>query len=360
MDKNTKQYLINLCIVIIIIIILRFLYIRLNKLEGFTINTVNVVDLLSKQTSNIMNENSSSGFTQVSVIKPWTTKIYNMQSITRQTKDIAIYQPKLIINNKQYCKLGDTLSTNANYVLPNVNQLTLLIKKDGSDIKPPSDYNLIVNFGEETIDSKYYEYESYIDDITKINLITPNLTFFTTVFTTLNTLITNSVTILGSNLVLKIKDESTFNVIVDNIIIPVKTIINTINGTANGKVTVKINSEANSTCQGSSLGNPSDANTCNINPAIFNPKISVINVPACIGGYLQARTTDNNGDFYKYSFDFPLTLNSLQTTDKIEISNKIPVAEAYQLIQSDDITINTYSYNIFELIPIMPTINFIS
>lgn len=356
MDKITKKYLIYLCIVIIIIIILRFLYIGLNKIEGFAINTGDAVDLLSKQTTHLMIVKNSNSFNQISSIKPWTTKIYNIQSLVRQTKDIAIYQPNLFINKQQYCKLGDTLSTNANYVLPNANQLTLLIKKNGSDIKPPVDYTLIVNFGDEYVNSKYYEYESYIDDINKINLITPNLIFCLNVFKTMNDLITSSDSTLNSNLYLKIINESTMNVIVDNIIIPIKNIINLKNAGITGKMTIKINSAANSNCPGSSLGNPSDPNTCNGG----NSYISTINVPIGVSGHFNIGEPVR--DFVYLRFDFPDNLNSLQNNDETQISNSIPQKEYGVIgsIKSNNISINTYIYNIFELIPIMSIINFLS
>ena len=40
---------------------------------------------------------NSSNFGTVNIIKPWTTKLYNMEN--RKTKAISIYQPNLFINN---------------------------------------------------------------------------------------------------------------------------------------------------------------------------------------------------------------------------------------------------------------------
>ena len=228
MDKENKykQLLINLCIIIIIIIILRFLYIMLsnnnkykegfeNSIESNNINNGDAIDLLSKHKTNQIIVDSNV-LTDKNIIKPWTTKIYNMQSVIKQSKEIALYKPNLFINNEQYCKLGDTLSQNSNYSPPNSSQLTLLIKKGVSDIKPPKDYDLIVNFGTEFINTKYYEFESYIDDISKMNLIATNINTCSKTFGNMNMVLQNNLETLQLNLSQKLINEPTFNMIVNN------------------------------------------------------------------------------------------------------------------------------------------------
>ena len=214
MDKDTKSLLINLCIFIIIIIIIRFLYISYSIIyknkntEGFysndnDINTGDAIDLLSKTKSNqVIVDNTT--ISNKNIIKPWTTKIYNMQSVIKQSKEIALYKPNLFIKNEQYCKLGDVLSQNVNYSPPNSTQMTLLIKKGVSDIKPPKDYDLIVNFGSEFINTKYYEFESYIDDISTMKLISTNINNCSKTFVNMNSIIQKNIATLQLNLSQKI------------------------------------------------------------------------------------------------------------------------------------------------------------
>ena len=190
---NFKKLLGTLCILIVIIMIIRFLYIRLNnnnknnnnKIEGFDNGAI---DLLSKVKSNTIVSNTT--FELATVINSWTTKIYNMKSPNTQTKQIALYQPILLINSVQYCKLGDMLSQNKNYAPPIVNQNTLLIKSN-SDIKPPIDYELVVNFGEEYVNTKYYKYESFINNIDTMNLIKPSINICANIVRDINNLIKN-------------------------------------------------------------------------------------------------------------------------------------------------------------------------
>ena len=192
---NFKKLLGTLCILIIIIMIVRFLYIRLNnknnnknKIEGFENSAI---DLLSKSKSFAIVSNTT--FELATVINSWTTKIYNMKSPNIQTKQIALYQPTLLINSVQYCKLGDMLSQNKNYKPPIANQNTLLIKSS-SDIKPPIDYELVVNFGEEYVNTKYYRYESFINNIDTMNLIKPSINVCANIVRDINNLIKNVIT----------------------------------------------------------------------------------------------------------------------------------------------------------------------
>ena len=416
MDKDIKKKLIYLCIVIIIILIFRFLYTlftnKYNKIEKFVVNTGNAVDLLSKTKSNAILTNSSTIFSEPindfnNIIKPWTTKIYNMQLQSKQSKAIALYNPKLFINNTQYCKLGDILCTNQDYSPPNSNQLMLLIQQNTSDIKPPISYNLIVNFGEEYVNSKYYEYESYIDNINKINFIKPNLTYLSKVFTTMNSVILNNTKILESNLsncVINDTNLPVININARNIYIKdFKTMINlNINSTVkpvivignNGVVNCATycagnegkswNNELPSTWKGAMCVGTNDPLGCystnleerngltcdcqqndstpyNLEPKEppynakqdINVAKSTIIIPAGVNGVF---TTNNNNVI---SFSLPSTIDSLQTSDVQKILNKIPTSPFIGLT-TENISVNTYSYNIFNLIPIVNIVSFIS
>ena len=78
-------------------------------------------------------------------ISSWSNYLYNLNNSENTIKAIAFYKPILTINNNQYAKLGDFVSVNTDYSLPNTNQFTLLLKKINSDIKAPINFDLIVN-----------------------------------------------------------------------------------------------------------------------------------------------------------------------------------------------------------------------
>ena len=343
MDKYNKTLLLKLCILIIIIIIIRILYKRyLNSYkntEGFynnsngngnnnDINTGDAIDLLSKTKTNqvIVDNNTISDKT---IIKPWTTKIYNMQSIIKQTKEIALYKPNLFIKNEQYCKLGDVLSQNSNYSPPNSTQMTLLIKKGVSDIKPPKDYDLIVNFGSEFINTKYYEFESYINDISTMNLIATNINNCANTFANMNTIIQTNLDTLNLNLSQKLINEANFKIIVDN---KTTSIIGLVNNNIN-----KFNLSSNSVI---------------ILPAGVSGKFN-INIDTFVNGNLLSSEPGNS-----ILFDIPSILDSTQSGDKSQIISKIS-STLFTKLTEDNITINTFEYNLFELIPIIDILNYL-
>ena len=116
------------------------------NIEGFDTSNNLVSDLLSKykstdaqKTVDLNNINTEMQITS------WSNKIYNMQNSLQQSKAIAFYKPNLNINNEHYCKLGDIVSQNADYSFPSVDQFTLLIKKNPSDIKLPIRFDLITD-----------------------------------------------------------------------------------------------------------------------------------------------------------------------------------------------------------------------
>ena len=206
MDKNNYLLLRNLCILIIIILIIRYLYKRIytNKhtIEGFEIINNDAIDLLTKTKTNVvLNSNSE----PTPVIKPWTTKIYNLQGNFKDIqKSIAFYQPSLSINSEDYCKLGDMVSQNLDYSLPTSTQQSLLIKSSSSDVKPPVNYDLIVDYGDEYVNDNYYSYETMITDINKINSIKDNIKTCANTFVDMNAIIQQNKDILQKNVSSKI------------------------------------------------------------------------------------------------------------------------------------------------------------
>ena len=314
MYKDNKQLLINLCIIIIIIIIIRFLYIRLTT-ENFT----DAIDLLSKKSSNdaIIDNN----FTSKSIIKPWTTKLFNMRTDSIQNKAISLYQPKLFIKEERYCKLGDMISQNVNYSPPDSNKMVLLIKKDGSDIKPPINYDLIVNFGNDAINTKYYEFESYINDIYKINSISNNINNCSRTLNDMNNIITNNMANLQINLSDSILSET-------------------------NKSSVYIGGLQKSLLPLVKFGT-------NISRDILGASgEDTILLPAGVSGIFET----NNAGYI--TFAIPSIIDMEQKQDKLYILSNLP-STPFQNMNVNNIYAYNFTYKLFELIPIIEFINYL-
>lgn len=130
----------------------------------------NALDLLNKYRSGEVHLGIINNANDLELsIYPWTTKLYNIQNET-PIKSIALYKPKLIINGDKYVKLGDMISLNMDYI-PSNDEFILLIKKLGSDIKPPINYKLIMNFGNTNIPEYYYIYENLLNNKTNLSTI---------------------------------------------------------------------------------------------------------------------------------------------------------------------------------------------
>lgn len=345
---NHKALLVKICILLIIILILRFIYIRLysnnsltliskhnniNNIEHFGVNDGDSIDLLSKIKNNdiikidITNTNNLSN----TIIKPWTTKIYNMQTGNQQIKPLAIYQPKLLINNVQYCKLGDMLCQNTDYSPPNSSHFALLIKKSSSDFRPPVKYDLIVNFGDENVNTNYYDYESYITTASSqadIYDILPNIINCSKIFTNINSLIQNNLDILETNLANQI--SSNVNISVGTKSYSILGVINSNNG---------------------------------INIPILPG--DVFTLPAGMSGMFTAHQFNqvnqdtkilNNTTPITIPFNVPASLDSLQTNDKKKIASYVP-GTLFNNIDNTNIIIENYSFLLYQLLPITSIIN---
>jgi len=345
MDKDTKSLLIKLCIFIIIVIIIRFLYIILSSKtkhkEGFynsnDINTGDAIDLLSKTKSNEVINNSTISISNKDIIKPWTTKIYNMQSDIKQSKEIALYKPNLFIKNEKYCKLGDVISQNPNYSIPNSKQMTLLIKKGISDIKPPTDYDLIVNFGGEFINTKYYEFESYIDDISKINLIATNIKNCSKTFINMNSIIQSNLDTLQLNLSQKIINESASNISINN---KYTSILGLINNNIN-------------------KFNISNVPSTTDKPPATTPVVIILPIGVS-GKFLNQQFADGvaTSTTTDILFEIPISIDDKQLGDKTQTVSQLS-STVFKNINENNIIIKTFSYKLFELIPIIDILNYL-
>ena len=344
-----KDSLIKICILLLILIILRFLYIRLsdntlhnkinnnnnnnNIIENFSINNGDSIDLLAKLKNNDIISLDTTNLGKY-VIKPWTTKIYNMQSGNQQIKPVALYQPKLLIKNIQYCKLGDMLSQNSDYLPPKSSHFTLLIRKGSSDIKPPVKYDLVVNFGDETVNTNYYEYESFITtpaSQAEINSILPNIINCSKIFININQLIQTNLSSLETNLSNEIKKNTN----------------------------IRVNS--NHYNISGLLNNDNDMDIS------IKDKERSFTLPAGINGTLISNEfTINTGGNRIYNtlkpinvnFNLPSILDSLQTDDKTNIIPYIPNT-VFKNMNENNITITNLTFKLNKLLPITSIINII-
>jgi hypothetical protein len=231
MEQELKNILINICVIISIIIIIRFIYLYFksnngaNSKEGFESGPAE--DLLTKMKSEKVYsqmDTIASTNNPEQQIPPWTNQLYNIQATTtRQIKPIAFYKPQLFIEGTPYCKLGDMVSQSPTYEPPTTNEFTLLIKKLGSDIKEPIGYELVVDVGDKNTNPKYYEYNKYIGSVKNLGTIINNISTYTNSIVSLNGLVTkNSRTIkqgmlayVQNNARLYVVDGAAGNIITD-------------------------------------------------------------------------------------------------------------------------------------------------
>lgn len=199
MDTPLKMFILAGVVIIIGMIIYK-LYVyqskRINSIEGFATDGGTITDLLTKMKSfnahNVRDPNSSN---QEVTIYPWTTKLHNLQS-ENQVRPIGLYKPTLNINGQPHFKLGDMVSQHEDYSPPDKSEAVLLINKVASDVKPPTDYDLIVKFGNADVPSYYRDFESRMSPNTNFSSVT------TQINTCLNTLndLSNIVTQNSSNI----------------------------------------------------------------------------------------------------------------------------------------------------------------
>jgi len=315
MDKNNYVLLINLCIIIIIIIIIRYLYKRLydhkTNFEGFEINNNDAIDLLTKNKSNEIADNANS------VIKPWTTKIFNLQGDFKDTqKSIAFYQPSLSINSEDYCKLGDIISQNADYSLPTSTQQSLLIKKSSSDVRAPVNYDLIVDYGDEYVNNKYFNYETMITDVNKINSIKDNIITCANTFVDMNAIIQQNKTILQKNLSSKIFSDPNMKIKIGSDVFPVSGLLN------NNYITRAIKADTE------------------------------IEIPAGISGNTSSSAGNTS------SISIPETIDSKQVNNLSHILANLP--SVFNTFTNENIQIKSFTNNLFDLVPVIGIVNYLS
>lgn len=211
MEQKTINIITYICIFIIILIIVRFIYTYLNNNsnEGFN-NSDTPQNLVLKDTATdiLQSINTNNQATNIS----WSNKLYNMQSTTlEQVKPISLFKPKLTIKDKQYMKLGDMLSQSPNYI-PQPTDFTVLIRKDTSQYMAPSGYELISQIGNLNINPNYYKFEKYINNLDSFNKIYNSLNIVSNVFNTFNTLINTNITNIQNNILNSVLNSRTYSI----------------------------------------------------------------------------------------------------------------------------------------------------
>ena len=203
-----EQNLLILGIIIILSIILYKLYYSSDDIEGFDAQG-NATDLLTKLKSYEAQITSATKPVDLELsIYPWTTKLHNLQ-YDNQVKPIGLYKPLLTIKGNQYTKLGDMVSQHNDYSPPDGQELSLLIKKQGSDIKPPTDFTKIISFGNPTSPPSYYMFEKILTDKTDLNTIVSNITMCSNAINNFNTLIGNNTPTIR-NMILSVIGQQVF------------------------------------------------------------------------------------------------------------------------------------------------------
>ena len=331
MEQSTIKLLTYICIGVIILIIVRILYLNINEdsnknIEPFIIDNNNAIDLLATKlkSTEALDYDTKPGTTSEMAIHPWSNKIYNMQNTTlQQIKQIALYKPNLTIKNIQYYKLGDMISQDVNYNQPSPSEFTLLIKKTGSDVKPPTDYSLIVDYGDKNIDPNYYTYATYFNDISNLNNISTSLTNCSTALTQLSSLVYANIPQIKNALQNNIYKKATLTV----------------------NKTTKAISQLNNVITLPLVGPADTINGVSVLTNKSNSSVT-LTLPAGIKANIISLDKDNN-PINPIDISISNTLNTIKVENKTEIANSLPFVP-YGAITSDKISHHTFNINIFE------------
>jgi hypothetical protein len=242
MAYTNKQIIIALSVILVSILIIKFLYNHFIKgkdsLEGFQ----NAIDLLNKPKSRYVQLTGDSTSSDIELsINPWTTKLYNLQE-KQQIKAISLYKPHLVINGEKYSKLGDMISLNTDYSPPTNNEFALLIKRAGSDIKAPINYNLVVNFGNSNVPQYYYQYDRFLDSQNNLSLVMNNINNCLTAISNLNQILSKNQDTIANNIKNIIKGQTNLRIGASNPISLASIVNMSVSGISGGLIQTPISS----------------------------------------------------------------------------------------------------------------------
>jgi len=353
----SKKFLINMCILIIVIIIFRILYttfISDPNNESFINNENIVADLLSKQKSYLITDNSykdqlnavSSNTDKELQIYKWSNQLYNIQNPSQQSKAISFYKPNLSIEGNDYYKLGDIVCQNADYTPPTKDQVSLLIKKKISDTKPPKDFFKMVEIDNTSniVDTDLLDYTSYItlsSNLASINTIGVSLVNCVNTFTTLNSLIKNNLPTIKTNFIDYVYENSTVQIQADS--------SDTTNPISADRKFIK------------QLLNNKISNNGKISYSYDILPSTLLVLPAGIVGQLYYNSNISVIQNLTIPISIPSNLDSQQDRNINSILNKLYIAPFKNLKESNIIfnSIDQLSKKIVSLIPITEVINYI-
>jgi hypothetical protein len=369
----SKKSLTCVCIIIIILIILRILYDAQYdaqyNIEGFDTSNNLVSDLLSKykstdaqKTVDLNNINTEMQITS------WSNKIYNMQNSLQQSKAIAFYKPNLTINTEHYCKLGDIVSQNADYSFPSVDQFTLLIKKNTSDIKLPIRFDLITDMSDPNFNETSYNYDKYIDNTLNINNVKDSLVQCSQTINALNALITKHASEIDIKFSDKIRKDNQISIgdqakSIDRIINYTTTIEgfdsnldstpNVTFGNEDDSYTDFLTKTFSATPSNTNAPIKESTNTYSLTIYINTELI----LPAGIQGYIATYDKDNNIIDY-VDISIPSSLDSDQDSDASNVINKLSL-KPFNNLTTANVRFRNTSSSIYNYIPITEIINYI-
>lgn len=342
----SKRTMIYICIIIVIFIILRILYNTIySNTEGFDISNNIATDLLTKiksiDTQSIVNPLNPNTEMQ---IYSWNNQITN---ITIQSKAIAFYKPNLTINKIQYVKLGDIVSQNTDYSLPSVDQFTLLIKKNTSDIKPPVRYELMAQI--DNFKPSYYQFSNYVTNSVNITVITNSLNNCASAINNLNDIIQTNLTVIQNGFRNKIYGEININ----NKLSVIKFL------RQNNKIIEKFDDGYNDFIPSPLITTPYINNTPSFNLTAgstnYTEKLlldSTLILPAGVSGFI---TLPNK---VQIDISIPSNIESSQDANKANILNKLSYLP-YGNLTTDNLTIFTDTEKLFSYVPVTNIVNYI-
>jgi len=333
MVYTNKQIIIALSVILVSILLIKFLYNHfskgINSLEGFE----NAVDLLNKhKSSNVQFIGDSTSSDIELSINPWTTKLHNMQD-TQNIRPIGLYKPLLVINGEKYSKLGDMISLNTDYSPPTNNEFSLLVKRNGSDIKPPVNFNLIVNFGNSNIPQYYYQYDKFLGSQNNLALVMNNINNCLTAISNLNQILSKNQDIITTNIKNIIKTQTNLRIGASNPISLASIMNMSISGISSGLIQTPISATTEIILP---IGTDASITTPDDTYSVVWESPIDINTTITSNSLLQA--IQPNSIFRNFTTN-NIVINSTQPINIFALANPNDIVEFLQNLCNDILTI---------------------
>lgn len=333
MAYTNKQIIIALSVILVSILIIKFLYNHFIKgkdsLEGFQ----NAIDLLNKHKSRNVQLTGDSTSSDIELsINPWTTKLYNLQE-KQQIKAISLYKPHLVINGEKYSKLGDMISLNTDYSPPTNNEFALLIKRAGSDIKAPINYNLVVNFGNSNVPQYYYQYDRFLDSQNNLSLVMNNINNCLTAISNLNQILSKNQDTITNNIKNIIKGQTNLRIGASNPISLASIVNMSVSGISGGLIQTPISSSTEIILP---IGTDASITTPDDTYSVLWESLIDINTNITANSLLQS--IQPNSIFRNFTTN-NIVINSTQPINIFALANPNDIVQFLQNLCNDILTI---------------------